>query len=260
MEADLSRVSLIVTTLNEEDNIGRCLESARGAGEIILVDSMSTDGTVGIAEKHGARVFTREFVSNADQKNWAIGKAGLDWILILDADEYLSADLRDEIARRTADPDADGYWLYRRNEFFGKKIRHCGWERDRVLRLFRRGLGRYPERAVHERLELDGRAGRLDEKLDHVPYRDLDDYIDRMKRYSLRGAEELNRRGRRWFPGMVIRPSMRFMRMYVLQLGFLDGSAGLTLCMLASVSVFFKYAWLREISRRGRGRPDERSS
>jgi glycosyltransferase involved in cell wall biosynthesis len=256
MEPDLSSISLIVTTLNEEHNIGRCLGSAHGVGEMIVVDSGSADDTVRIAEEHGARVLTREFVSNADQKNWAIGQASHDWILILDADEYLSEELRREISESMAGAREDGFWLYRRNEFLGKKIRHCGWDRDRVLRLFRRGRGRYPERAVHERLELEGEAGRLHERLDHIPYRDLDDYIDRMKRYSRRGAEILNDKGRHWFPGMVLRPSARFMRMYFLQLGFLDGCAGLTLCMLASMSVFFKYAWLRELSRvrRGEGR------
>jgi glycosyltransferase involved in cell wall biosynthesis len=246
---DLSRISLIVTTLNEEDNLGRCLESARGVGELIVVDSMSTDTTLRIAGEYGARVFTREFVSNADQKNWAIGKATLEWVLILDADEYLSGPLLAEISERIVSARENGFWIYRRNNFLGTVIRHCGWDRDRVLRLFRRGRGRYAERAVHERLELDGEAGRLRERLDHVPYRDLDDYMDRLKRYSRRGALELHRKGRHWFPGLLLRPVSRFLRMYLLQLGFLDGSAGLTLCSLAAASVFFKYAWLRELSR-----------
>jgi glycosyltransferase involved in cell wall biosynthesis len=251
VETELARISLIVTTLNEEDNLGRCLESARGVGEIIVVDSMSTDGTLRIAGEFGARVFTREFVSNADQKNWAMRQAKLEWILILDADEFLSGELREEIAEAIVSARENGFWIYRRNDFFGTPVRHCGWDRDRVLRLFRRGRGRYPERSVHERLELDGESGRLRERLDHVPYRDLDDYIDRMKRYSRRGALELHRKGRGWFPGMVLRPSARFLRMYLLQRGFLDGSAGLTVCMLAAMSVFFKYAWLREFRRSG---------
>jgi len=248
---DLSRISLIVTTLNEEENLGRCLESARGVGELIVVDSMSTDTTLRIAGEFGARVFTREFVSNADQKNWAMDKATLEWVLILDADEYLSGPLRTEISERIVSARENGFWIYRRNQFFGTTIRHCGWDRDRVLRLFRRGRGRYTERAVHERLELDGEAGRLRERLDHIPYRDLDDYMDRMKRYSRRGALELRRNGKHWFPGILLRPASRFFRMYLLQLGFLDGSAGLTLCSLAAASVFFKYAWLRELSRGG---------
>jgi glycosyltransferase involved in cell wall biosynthesis len=248
---DLSRISLIVTTLNEEDNLGRCLESARGVGELIVVDSMSTDTTLRIAGEYGARVFTREFLSNADQKNWAIGKATLEWLLILDADEYLSGPLRAEIAERIVSARENGFWIYRRNEFLGKTIRHCGWDRDKVVRLFRRGRGRYPERAVHERLELDGEAGSLRERLDHIPYRDFDDYMERMKNYSRRGALELRRKGKRWLPGIVLRPASRFLRMYLIQFGFLDGSAGLVLCSLAAASVFFKYAWLRELSRGG---------
>lgn len=254
IEAELERISLVVTTLNEEENLGRCLESARGVGEVVVVDSMSTDTTLRIAGEYGARVFTREFVSNADQKNWAMEKATLEWILILDADEYLSSRLRDEIAKAIVSAPVNGFWIYRRNEFFGTTIRHCGWDRDRVLRLFRRGRGRYPERAVHESLDLEGDAGRLHEKLDHVPYRDLEDYMDRLKSYSRKGALELRRAGRHWFPGLVLRPAARFLRMYFLQLGFLDGYAGLTLCCLAATSVFFKYAWLREFSR---GSPEE---
>ena len=250
-ETDLSQISLIVTTLNEEKNLGRCLESARGVGEVIVVDSMSTDGTLRIAGEYGARVFSREFVSNAHQKNWAMEQSTLEWVLILDADEYLSINLREEIAERIMSARENGFWLYRRNEFFGRVIMHCGWDRDRVLRLFRRGRGMYPERAVHECLELDGEAGRMRERLDHIPYRDLDDYIERMKSYSRRGALELHRGGRGWIPGIFLRPVARFLRMYILQLGFLDGSAGLTLCSLAAISVFFKYAWLRELSRRG---------
>lgn len=254
IETELERISLVVTTLNEEEKLGRCLESARGVGEVIVVDSMSTDTTLRIAGEYGARVFTREFVSNADQKNWAMEKATLEWILILDADEYLSSRLRDEIAKAIVSAPVNGFWIYRRNEFFGTTIHHCGWDRDRVLRLFRRGRGRYPERAVHESLELEGEAGRLHEKLDHVPYRDLEDYMDRLKSYSRKGALELRRAGRHWFPGLVLRPAARFLRMYFLQLGFLDGYAGLTLCSLAATSVFFKYAWLRELSR---GSPEE---
>ncbi len=245
----LSSISLIVITLNEEDNIGRCLESARGVGEVIVVDSSSTDGTVEIAERYGATVYTRDFTSNADQKNWAIEKAANDWILILDADESLSPELKLEIAEKTADPGADGYRIRRRNEFFGSRIRFCGWNRDRVTRFFKRGAGRYSERTVHEKLALEGRMGELKGYLEHRSYRDIDDYIDRMKSYSGRGAFELRNMGKRWFPGILLRPPARFFRMYILQLGFLDGLAGMLLCALASIGVFFKYAYLRELYR-----------
>ncbi len=250
VKGGLSELTLIVTTLNEEDNLPRCLKSASGTGEIVVVDSGSSDRTVEIAEKSGARVFTRDFISNSDQKNWALEKVESSWVLILDADESLTPELRDEIAEVMASGSADGYWIYRKNEFLGRPIEHCGWDRDRVLRLFRRGKGRYPERSVHERLELDGVAGVLRSRIEHRPYRDLDDYISRMKEYSRRGAEELERGGRGWFPGILTRPAARFVRMYFLQLGFLDGAAGLVLCGAASAGVFFKYAWLREMRAR----------
>jgi glycosyltransferase involved in cell wall biosynthesis len=246
-------LSLVVVTLDEEDRLVRCIESVSGAGEIVVVDSFSHDGTAAVALEHGARLFQRPFTSAADQKNWAIGRATKEWVLVLDADEALSPGLLAEIAAELRVPRADGYWLRRRSEFFGKTIRFCGWGDERVLRLFRRTAGRYEDREVHERLFLSGRARRLAGFIEHRPYRDLSDYIDRMKSYSRRGALELRKKGTRWFPGVVTHPIARFIRMYVLQLGFLDGSAGLLLCSLAATSVFFKYAALRELEATARG-------
>jgi glycosyltransferase involved in cell wall biosynthesis len=244
----LSSISLVVITLNEEDTIGRCLSSADGVGEMIVVDSYSSDRTVEIAQRLGAQVFQREFRSAADQKNFGMEKAHGEWILILDADESLSPALRDEIAAAVSGAGAEGYWLRRRNIFLGRRIRFCGWRNDRVLRLFKRGRGHYPERMVHERLDLDGGARTLKAHLDHDPYRDMNDYLERMKSYSRRGAEDLFRKGRGWFPAVATRPAARFIRMYVLQLGFLDGMAGFLLCGMAAAGVFFKYAYLRELA------------
>jgi glycosyltransferase involved in cell wall biosynthesis len=246
----LKKISLVVMTLNEEENIERCLACAEGVGEIIVVDSYSTDRTVEMAEAMGAHVYRRDFVSAADQKNWAMERSSLDWILIVDADEFISGELRREISEVVDNPDADGYWIRRRNEFFGRRIRFCGWQGDKVLRLFRRGKGRYRERAVHEKLILDGRARTLSSYLDHKPYSDMADYIERMKSYSGRGASELLKENRKWFPAVITHPIARFVRMYILQLGFLDGAAGLLLCTMAAASVFFKYAALRELNRR----------
>ena len=245
----LSNVSLVVITFNEAANIGRCLASAAGVGEMVVVDSFSTDGTPELARQAGATVYQRPFISAADQKNWAIGQATGEWVLVLDADEFLSGELKEEMAEAIAGNDRDGYWLKRRNFFLGKRIRFCGWQRDRVLRLFRRTGGRYPPRAVHEKLVLEGRAGRLRGPLHHVPYLDGDDYLDRMKSYSMRGAEDLMARGAGWFPAIALNPPARFIRMYVLQLGFLDGASGFILCGMAAASVFFKYMRLRELHR-----------
>jgi len=249
----LSDISLVVITFNEELNIERCLRSAAGVGEIIVVDSFSTDDTPGLARQAGATVYQRPFISAADQKNWAIRQATREWVLVLDADESLSGELKREIGEALAGNERDGYWLKRRNIFLGKRVRFCGWQRDRVLRLFRRSKGHYPPRAVHERLALDGRTGRLRGPLDHIPYRDGDDYLDRMKSYSMRGAEDLFTRGAGWFPAVAFNPPARFVRMYILQLGFLDGATGFMLCGMAAAGVFFKYVRLRELYRERRG-------
>jgi glycosyltransferase involved in cell wall biosynthesis len=244
----LADVSLVVITLNEEDTLDRCLASAAGVGEIVVVDSHSTDKTVDVARGHGARVVERPFVSAADQKNYAVSLAKRPWVLLLDADEELSAGLVGEIEEAVRRPRAEGYFIRRRSEFFGAPIRFCGWGGERVLRLFRRGAGRYPEVAVHEKLIIEGRTAPLTGAIEHRPYRNLADYIDRMKSYSGRGALELHKKGRTWFPGIVTHPAARFIRMYVFQLGFLDGGPGFVLCVLAATSVFFKYAALRELA------------
>ncbi|MBU8923171.1 MAG: glycosyltransferase family 2 protein [Bacteroidales bacterium] len=249
-EQNMNKVSLLVITLNEQDNIAGCLESAKGVGEVVVVDSFSMDDTVKIAGEMGARVYQREFVSHASQKNWGLDRCGGEWILILDADERLSPELRDEIVQACESGENNGYWLKRSNEYLGKRIRFCGWHRDRVLRFFKKGKGHYPEKSVHERLSLDGSAGSFMGRLFHNPYSDLSDHVDRIRRYSRDGAKDLLEKGRSWFPGILLNPPARFLRMYILQLGFLDGMPGFVLCVLASFNVFLKYLFLRELKGR----------
>ncbi len=248
MSQELAGLSLVIIARDEEDTIARCIGSVPGAGEVVVVDSFSGDRTVETALRMGARVFQRPFSSAAEQKNWAIGQARGDWIFLLDADETASPELVRAIGAVLRDPRADGYWILRRSEFLGHRIRFCGWHDDRILRLFRRGKGSYPERAVHERLQLAGEAGRIGGVIEHRPYSDLADYMNRMKSYSRRGAAELRNRGVPWFPGILVRPPARFLRMYLLQLGFLDGAPGFILCCLAAAGVFLKYAFLRELA------------
>lgn len=243
----LSDISLIVITFNEEDNIAACLQSAAGVGEIIIVDSFSSDRTVEIAKNFGAKVYKRKFVSNAQQKNWAIKKAQREWTLILDADEMLSSGLIGDIKKELHSPRADGYLIRRKNQFMGREIRFCGWNNDWVLRLFRSGRGEYNNRSVHEKLLIDGKVFKLTNYLHHKSYRDISDYLSRMKKYTKRGAEELYIDGKFWFPGIITHPVWRFFRMYFLQFGFLEGKRGFVLCSTAAASVFFKYVYLAEL-------------
>lgn len=242
------RLSVLVTTFNEADNLPACLEGVRWADEILVVDSGSRDTTVGIATRAGARVVQHAYESAARQKNWALPQLRHPWVLILDADERVPPALADEIAAvLERDGPCDGYFLRRESTFLGRRIRHCGWDRDRVLRLFRRDRGRYDDRLVHETLQLEGRTGTLRAALAHDTYRSFGDYIERLDRYTQRGAADLRARGARasiW--PLLVRPPARFCRMYLLQAGFLDGVHGLLLCTLAACSVWIKYARLFE--------------
>jgi glycosyltransferase involved in cell wall biosynthesis len=243
-------LSVMVTTLDEADNLPDCLHSVRWADDVLVVDSGSRDGTVEIARRAGARVVVHPYESAARQKNWALPQLRHPWVLILDADERVPADLAAEITGVVrADGPLDGYFLRRQSFFLGRAIRHCGWDRDEVLRFFRAGRGRYDDRLVHETLQLDGRSGRLRTPLLHYTYRSFSDYLERLDRYTARGAADLRAAGRRpsW-AALLLRPPARFLRMYILQLGFLDGVHGLLLCTLAATSVWLKYARLWEFA------------
>jgi glycosyltransferase involved in cell wall biosynthesis len=239
----VKELQVLITTFNEERNLPDCLRSVEFAGKILIVDSFSTDGTPEIAAAAGAECVQREYHSPADQKNWALEQLESGWVLILDADERVSPALREEIGRVLAAPEHEAYWIPRKTWFLGKEILHAGWNRDGVIRLLMRDAGRYEEALVHERMRCGGTVGKLTEYLEHMSYHSLDDYMERMLRYSLSGGRELHRRGRRAAAHRAgTRPLLRFLRMYVLQRGFLDGAHGLLLCMLSSLQVGLKHA------------------
>lgn len=238
-----SDVSVIITSFNEATNIARCLESVSGFGEIILVDSFSADDTLEIARRYPVCIYQRAYRSAALQKNWALERVRHQWVLILDADEALTPKLCEEIRSLPADNGVDGYWIRRSSDYLGRRIKRCGWQRDKVLRLFNRERGRYTEREVHEEVSVTGVVATLSGRLVHYPYRDVRHHLQKINEYSSRGARDyVNRGGRFALPNMLSHPPMRFLRMYLLQRGFLDGAQGLLLCLLASYSVFLKYA------------------
>jgi len=249
------RLSVVVVTLNEEERLRACLESVAWADEVIVVDALSQDKTVQIAREFTDRVIVRPWPGFAAQKNFGLAEAGGDWILSLDADEQVSPGLRDEIARVLADDGPhDGYRAPRRNVFWGRWVRHGGLWPDWQLRLFRRGCGRFVERAVHESIEVTGSVGRLEGPLVHRSYRDVADFLARADRYSTLAAGEQVRSGRRVRArDLVLRPAGRFLSMYVLKLGCLDGGPGFLLATLYAYYVFIRSvkAWerVRETAR-----------
>ena len=267
-------LSVVIITHNEEANLGRTLESVRtlvsdGRGEVIVVDSGSTDRTVEIARSFGAKVFVEEWKGYAAQKNSAIDKATGDWILSLDADEeisegtyqFLSLILFGQHIEEFANFKG-GVVLGRRNYFLGRWIRHGGFYPDKKLRLFRPGSGRFEERPVHEDIRMvEGRPiynpalyYEMGDAIDllHHSYPTLSDYIEHMNRYSSLGAEmvvaKANGKVRFSVINIVLRPLATFIYNYFFRLGFLDGREGLLLHLYHAVYVSWKYAKAWELS------------
>ena len=240
------RVSVIITTFNEEWNIADCVESVLWADEIFMVDSYSTDRTMEIARQYPIVSRRREYFGSAAQKNWSIDRVKHDWVLVLDADERVPADLACEILALLGDtPEYRGYYIRRENIMAGKMIKHSGWSTDKVIRLFHRAHGRYPNRRVHADVDIEGPIPILKHALIHYPFRNFDQYLEKSLNYARWGAAQGFREGRdAGFNEIGLRPLWRFLRAYFLQLGILDGLHGLVVCGLQSFGVFVKYAWL----------------
>lgn len=237
------RVSVTVITWNEEERLRRCLESVTWADEIVVVDAGSEDKTAQIARSFTDHVVVRAWDGFAPQKNFALERATGDWILSLDADEEVSPELADEIRRVIAAPTADGYAVPRRNIFWGKWVRHGLLYPDWQVRLFRRGRGRFVARQVHESVEIDGAVARLAGALVHRSYRDVADFLTRTNRYTTLAADEWVRAGRRVrATDLVLRPFGRFLSMYVVHGGWLDGWRGFLLAVLYAYYVFVRSA------------------
>jgi glycosyltransferase involved in cell wall biosynthesis len=226
---DLPRLSLIVISKNEEASIGRCLRSAAFADEMVVVDNGSTDKTVEIARTLGARVIeTADWPGFGPQKNRALDAAAGDWVLSLDADEWIEPALANEIRATIARGDAaEGYEISRRSRFCGKVVRHCGWSPDYVLRLFRRGRGRFSDDKVHEHVDVQGRVEKLKNPIEHDSITDLADAENKIERYAAAAAAALRARGKNSSPLKAhLRGLGAFLRTYILRLGFLDGKTG----------------------------------
>jgi glycosyltransferase involved in cell wall biosynthesis len=249
------KISAVIITLNEEANIEAALRSLEGiADDIVVVDSRSTDRTVKIAKSRGARVFERAWTNYADQKNYANAQAARPWILSLDADERLSPELRTEILalKESGDPSCAGFAMPRLVYYLGRWIRHCGWYPDRKVRLFRREAARWEGEYVHETLALSGEVRRLRGPIHHFTYRSIGDHLTRLNAFADLGAQKLYAQGRkcRW-THLIVLPTSRFFKSYLLKRGFLDGFAGLVVSVLNGYSIFVRYAKLREIWKKG---------
>jgi glycosyltransferase involved in cell wall biosynthesis len=244
------KITATIITLNEERNMARAIESLRCADEILIVDSGSTDRTVELAEKLGARVLEAGWLGYAAQKNWAAEHAAHEWILSLDADEALSEALEAEIwGVKKSGPEYDAYTMPRLARYLGRWIYHSGWYPDRKVRLYHRDKAMWVGDFVHESVQPQGRVGHLQSSILHFTCESLSEHVKTMDRYTTLAAQELAaRRVKVPLSRLIVDPAWTFVKTYFLQRGFLDGPEGLTIAQMAAFYTFLKYSKARNMS------------
>lgn len=247
----MPNLSAVVITRDEESNIKRCLQSLQIADEIIVIDSGSADRTVEIAESMGARVYFKEWEGYGPAKKEAVNKASGKWIISLDADEELTPELAKEISDTVQNETGyNGYYIKRKTSFLGRWILHCGWYPDYILRLFQKSYGQFTDAVVHEKVIINGQSGRLNNEILHYSYTNLEQYFEKMNRYTALGAKQAYSQNKRagWFD-IVVKPVVSFIKHYFVKRGFLDGLEGFIISALSSLGVMIKYLKLRQLEK-----------
>jgi glycosyltransferase involved in cell wall biosynthesis len=248
--SDAPKLSVCIIVQDEEAHMEACLESVAWADEVVVVDSWSSDQTVAICEKHGAKVVQREYQGQVDKKNHAVEQASHDWVLSVDADERITPESATEIRATLAAPDrsAIAYRIRRRTFYFGREIKHGEWNPDWVVRLFDRRHAKFGGTDPHDHVVPDGTVRDLREPMLHYSYRDYAQQIERIQKFSGFAAQAYLDRGKRaglWM--LLVRPWFRFFKGYVLKLGFLDGIAGLAVAVGSGFYAFSRAVKLWEL-------------
>jgi glycosyltransferase involved in cell wall biosynthesis len=248
-QKDKNTLSVYIITYNEQENIRDCLESVKWADEIIVVDSFSDDKTVEIVRNYTDKVFQRRWDNIVNQRNFALSLATGDWVFCLDADERLTDNLKEEILGEISKENAcSGYYVKRHTKYLGKWINHCGWYPDYKLRLIRRGRGYHVGHGPHERIVVpDGNCGYLKGKILHYTYKNFSHQIKTIDRFSDEESKQMKKP--RWYPlwfCLFFRPLLKFIEVYFLKLGFLDGVQGFIISVASAFYVFSKYVKLWE--------------
>ena len=243
----MTKISAIIPTLNEEIHIADAIKSVSFADEIIVIDSFSTDKTLEKAKKMNVKIIKRTFDDFSSQKNFAIEQATHDWIYILDADERVTEEVKEEILSAVKKPkDFVGFYVRRTFYFCGKKVNYSGFQRDKVIRLFLKKHCRYVG-LVHEKIVTPGELGFLKNKIDHFSYRNYDQYISKMNHYATIKAKELHEKGKKVnIYHIMVKPGIRFFIHYIIRLGFLDGFEGFMIAKNQAFAVLSRYLklWL----------------
>lgn len=254
----MPHLSVIIITKNEAEDIRACLESVAWADEIVIVDAGSEDDTVALCRQFTGKVYvTAHWPGFGPQKNFALAQATGEWVLALDADERVTPELRAEMTQAMQRADHAVYSLPRLSSYCGRFIRHSGWWPDHVPRLFQRGRARFSDDLVHERLLFDGVAGRLQAPLLHHSFKNLEEVLDKVNRYSSAAAAMQQARGRHGSLSRAVASGLwAFFRTYFLKAGFLDGREGFMLAVSNAEGTYYRYLKLLYLqSGNGAGKP-----
>lgn len=247
------KLSAVVITYNEEDKIGRCLDSLIGvADEIIVVDSLSTDRTVEICKSKGATVISQEFLGYAAQKNFGMERANFKYLLSIDADEVLSTELIDSIKNIKISSNSKIYEFNRLTNFCGKWIKHGGWYPDTKIRIWEKGKGKWIGEGVHETLQLDDNTNIIKLKGDllHYSIDSISQHIDQIQKFTTIAAQTLHQKGRKTSIATILFNSwFKFVRDYFLRLGFLDGFYGFVVAFNSAFATYLKYLKLYDLNK-----------
>ena len=236
------KLSAVIITKNEEVNIGRCLESLNFADEIVVVDSGSTDKTLEICAEYNCRIVQKEWLGFGPMKGFAVECAQHDWIFSIDADEVVSDELKKELITILSNPSYSAYNVKRKSFYLGKLINYCGWDKDYPLRLFNRKFGGFNDKPVHESVVVNCERGRIHSPLYHYTYPTIQSHIIKIGKYTDLSSAELVKQNKHYsIFSSVFFGINKFMKMYILKLGFLDGKEGLLLCINSAFGVYLKY-------------------
>ena len=242
-------LSVAIITINEEENIGRTLESmADIASEIIIIDSGSTDNTLKIVEKYGAKIFSETWKGHIGQKNSALDKCSQKWLLSLDADEVVSDELKTQIISAITNPICDGYILNRKTFYLGKLLKHA-WQPDKKIRLVKKSANPvWKGLNPHDELHIDGESKLLKGYLVHYSYKDIKHHFNKTIDYARQSARSYFDKGKKFhLYNLLLNPIIAFIRLYIINLGFLDGFRGILAGFSSYVYTFLKYVFLWEL-------------
>ncbi|MCB9091723.1 MAG: glycosyltransferase family 2 protein [Halobacteriovoraceae bacterium] len=244
-------LSVIIITKNEEKNIEKCLASVAWCDEIIVYDSGSSDKTLEIAKKFTDKIYSdSQWPGFGVQKQRALDKASMPWVLSLDADEIVSENLKIEIKEVISKNEIEGYYIPRLSHIADQPVKHSGWYPDYIIRLFKKDSARFSDSPVHEKVLISGETQKLKNPLLHFPYPRVEMLVNKLNQYSTIGAAEANAAGKKvCFMGVILRMKLAFIKHYFLKLGFLDGQVGFIVAMSAAETTYYKYLKLYYLNK-----------